>query len=127
MEQQRQDEAARSSHEPPQAHQNGQLTISPNENKNNSKELPTDQSVEKISNEVGSPKNSSIKTTTKRLTNVCGVCLTSYVDKDPILLGCLHIFCSKCILHRKNLRHGNHSLIVKPEDKTTVSFSIFCL
>ena len=122
MEQPRQDEAARSSPQPTSAHQNGQLKISPNENKNNSKELPTGQPEKKMSKEVDSQKSSPAETLTKELAEVCGVCLTSYVDKDPILLGCLHIFCSKCIIQRKNLRHGNHSLVVKPEEKTSVSF-----
>ena len=122
MEQPRQDEAARSSPQSSSAHQNGQLKISTNENKNNSKELHASQPVKKMSIEVDSQKNSPVEAPTKELGEVCGVCLTSYVDKDPILLGCLHIFCSKCIIQRKNLRHGNHSLVVKPEEKTSVSF-----
>ena len=33
----------------------------------------------------------------------CGICKDNFSEKTPLMLGCLHIFCSACILDRRYL------------------------
>lgn len=33
----------------------------------------------------------------------CGICKQNFSDRNPLMLGCLHIFCSDCILNRRYL------------------------
>jgi len=47
---------------------------------------------------------------------LCWSCRSSYLDKTPILLGCLHVFCSKCILLHKHLRYNGSLTPIPPED-----------
>ena len=52
---------------------------------------------------------------------LCWSCRSSYLDKTPILLGCLHVFCSKCILLHKHLRYNGSLTPIPPEDLKVVS------
>lgn len=34
---------------------------------------------------------------------ICSICQQSFIDQTPLLLGCFHTFCSKCVLSPNNL------------------------
>ena len=41
----------------------------------------------------------------------CGICQKHYLNRNPLMLGCLHSFCSECLLQRKYFQIASGSNI----------------
>nr|CAB3267239.1 ZF(Bbox/RING/PHD)-1 zinc finger protein [Phallusia mammillata] len=45
------------------------------------------------------------RTESNTVSHVCTLCEQPFMDKNPLLLGCLHVFCTKCILKQEHISY----------------------